>query len=76
MVEHSNLKAFVRVRHAKLKSRINTLHAQRIEAKLARTYSDDIDTRAGALGLTAEHFRSSPRNDEIDCVRLSLAASR
>lgn len=74
MVDHK-AKTNARVRETLVKSRLSTLQAHSIESVMARSYTDDVDMRLGALSAPRNHFRPGQRDDEVHCTFVSILPS-
>lgn len=60
-------KAWMRLRDKHLRSRLSDWQASRLEATMARTYTDDTDIAGGALSAPRHKDRPGLRDDNLDC---------
>lgn len=60
-------KAWMRLRDKHIKSRLSDWQASRLEATMARTYSDDTDIAGGALSAPRRKDRPGQRDDSLGC---------
>ncbi|MDB5181794.1 MAG: hypothetical protein JWP13_557 [Candidatus Saccharibacteria bacterium] len=52
--------------------RLSKPRAARLEAIIARSYTDDADVRRGALSAPRTRYRPGLRDDAISCVPASM----
>jgi hypothetical protein len=71
MIDHS-AKAYVRYHAQQRRGRLGIDKATRLESKLARSYTDDVDVRRGALSAPCNSFRPGQRDDEPHCMPSSM----
>jgi hypothetical protein len=64
MVDHS-ARAYVRMRAHQQRYKLSAQQSNKIDAVMARSYSDDADVRRGALSAPRNHFRPGQRDDEV-----------
>ncbi len=67
MVNFNDAKTSMRFREHKLKSKLNTFYATKLDAITARMYSDDVDIRRGALSAPRNQYRPGQRDDVVNC---------
>lgn len=67
MVNHHSAKAFIRLREHRLKAKLNSLYASRIDATSARSFSDDADFQSSTVQMSPSRSRLGMRDDEINC---------
>ncbi|HSH17819.1 MAG TPA: hypothetical protein VK978_00395 [Candidatus Saccharimonadales bacterium] len=53
-------------------SRLSDLHTVRIEAKMARTYTDDVDIAHGAVSSPQNWERPGMRDDHTGCALAAM----
>lgn len=63
MVEN-NRKKTISLRKHKLKAKLNSFYATKLDATTARMYSDDADIRQGALSVPEIQMRPGLRDDD------------
>lgn len=67
MVDLNNAKQVIRLREHKLKAKLNTLYATKLDAITARMYADDANIRRGALSAPRSQYRPGQRDDAVQC---------
>jgi len=68
MVDKNQTKTLVRQREYSLKSRLGKYCASKMEAKIARTFTDDMDYHHGATSAFRRTMRPGLRDDEVNCA--------
>jgi hypothetical protein len=58
-------KAWVRLRDKQLRSKLSDWQASRLDATLARTYTDDMDIVGGAMSAPRRKDRPGQRDDSV-----------
>lgn len=64
MVDRS-AKVFIRLRDRQLKARLSDWQTTRLEATMARSFSDDADIVGGALSAPSRQGRPGQRDDHL-----------
>jgi hypothetical protein len=72
MVNRGEARAFVRLQEHNLKSRLASFYASKLESKLARSFTDDVDIRHGRGSVLCQQFRPGQRDDEISCGQRTM----
>lgn len=62
MVDHSAM-VYMQLHRGAYKTHVSVQQAEKIKLIAARTYSDDIDLRRGALSAPCQQFRPGQRDD-------------
>ena len=58
-------KAWMRLRHKQVRSQLSDWQISRIEATMARKYTDDSDIFSGALSIPRQKERPGQRDDAL-----------
>ncbi len=67
MVDLNDAKQVIRLREHKLKSKLNSFYATKIDAITARMYADDANIQRGALSAPCSQYRPGQRDDAVSC---------
>lgn len=68
MIEKNHTKTLIRQREYRLKSKLSSYYASKMEPKIARTFTDDMDYRHGATSAFRQVNRPGLRDDEANCA--------
>ncbi len=76
MIDRNETAAFVRLQGHNFRARMRRYYDSSLEPKIARTFTDDVDFRRGALPMRCTRYRPGLRDDEASCEFNNLQTVR